>query len=288
MKPVPFSARRFPLKLILAICLILTPASVSAETEVLVYGATPGGIAAAVAAAKGGHDVLLVEPTSRIGGLLTCGLTHSDFRSFESLKIFIDGSYEGDLMAMAGESFHVGRESRAQISYGVIVPQASENLLVPVACSASHFGFSALRLEPIWSSLGQAAGWAAHIAISEQVRVQDVNVATLQDYLHEDRSATIYVTDVPPSSPDFSAVQWWGNQGGLHGLVELDSPRKAKNMTGQYFEAFPDHAAELDKPLTPELRTRWEKLLPPGMRISADVNTRADWVRALTLTLKTP
>lgn len=60
----------------------------------------------------------------------------------------------------------------------------------------------------------------------------------------------IYVTDVPPSSSDFAAVQWWGNQGGLHGLVELESPRKAKNITGQYFDAFPDHAAELDKPLT--------------------------------------
>jgi FAD dependent oxidoreductase len=167
-----------------------------------------------------------------------------------------------------------------QISYGVIVPQASENLLVPVACSASHFGFGALRLEPIWSSLGQAAGWAAHIAISEQVPVQDVNVSTLQEHLHKDRSATIYVTDVPPSSTDFAAVQWWGNQGGLHGLVELESPRKAKNITGQYFEAFPDHAAELDKILTPDLRTRWEKLLPPGLHISEDVRTRRDLVRA--------
>jgi hypothetical protein len=178
------------------------------EIDVLVYGATPGGIAAAVSAAKGGQEVLLVEPTDRVGGLLTCGLSNSDFRSFESLsgffwdfsqrvkadyvghfgdesaqvkdsffgthgepsvnlrvlnemlaeypnlrvakqlilqelkfgpfqrgrrkilsavfhtpvgeaaphtaRLFIDGTYEGDLMAIAGESYHVGREARDQ------------------------------------------------------------------------------------------------------------------------------------------------------------------------------
>ncbi len=58
------------------------------KCDVLVYGATPGGIAAAVSAAKGGQDVLLVEPTTRIGGMVTCGLSYSDFRSFESLSGF--------------------------------------------------------------------------------------------------------------------------------------------------------------------------------------------------------
>jgi flavin-dependent dehydrogenase len=37
--------------------------------DVLVYGATPAGIAAAVAAADDGSSVLLVESTARIGGL---------------------------------------------------------------------------------------------------------------------------------------------------------------------------------------------------------------------------
>ncbi len=39
--------------------------------DVLIYGATPGGIAAAVAAAKSGQKVTLVEPSARIGGLVT-------------------------------------------------------------------------------------------------------------------------------------------------------------------------------------------------------------------------
>ena len=54
--------------------------------DVLVYGATPAGIAAALAAAESDLDVLLIEPTARIGGMTTHGLSHSDFHSFEALS----------------------------------------------------------------------------------------------------------------------------------------------------------------------------------------------------------
>ena len=53
--------------------------------DVVIYGATPGGIAAAIAAAKGGHTVLLAEPTIRLGGMTTNGLQHPDFRAFEAI-----------------------------------------------------------------------------------------------------------------------------------------------------------------------------------------------------------
>src|SRR5580704_5870697 len=56
------------------------------EFDVLVYGATPSGIAAAVAAAKDGERVLLVEPSRRIGGMMTNGLSHTDFRTLEGLN----------------------------------------------------------------------------------------------------------------------------------------------------------------------------------------------------------
>ena len=55
------------------------------DTDVVIYGATPSGIAAAISAAKGGQRVRLVEPTAHIGGLVTSGLSHTDFHSFESL-----------------------------------------------------------------------------------------------------------------------------------------------------------------------------------------------------------
>ena len=63
------------------------------EFDVLVYGATPSGIAAAVAAARGGARVMLVEASGRVGGMLTHGLSHSDFRTFESLNgLFLEFS----------------------------------------------------------------------------------------------------------------------------------------------------------------------------------------------------
>ncbi|MCA9219080.1 MAG: FAD-dependent oxidoreductase, partial [Planctomycetales bacterium] len=54
-----------------------------ATSDVVIYGATPAGIAAALTAAGGECSVLLIEPTARIGGMTTHGLSHSDFHSFE-------------------------------------------------------------------------------------------------------------------------------------------------------------------------------------------------------------
>jgi hypothetical protein len=146
-----------------------------------------------------------------------------------------------------------------QIPYGVMLPRDVDNLLVPVAASSSHVGFCALRLEPIWMSLGQAAGHAAALAVLGAVTVQEVPVARLQRRLHADGSATIYLSDVPPGSPDFVAAQWWGTHGGFHGLAPRPSRpgARGRNIHGQYFEAFPDHAAELDQPLTPDHARRW-------------------------------
>lgn len=157
------------------------------------YGATPGGIAAALAAARAGQSVVLLEPTSWVGGMMSGGLAKTDIgargreiiggiaaeffqrvrqaesangacangcvgvwdfephvaeRVFEqmlaesavilersarlldvhregsaiqrvstsrgevSARMFIDASYEGDLMARAGVAYAVGREAR--------------------------------------------------------------------------------------------------------------------------------------------------------------------------------
>ena len=53
--------------------------------DVVVVQATPGGIAAAVAAAEEGLDVALLESSSHIGGLAAGGLSNTDFISFQSL-----------------------------------------------------------------------------------------------------------------------------------------------------------------------------------------------------------
>jgi hypothetical protein len=71
---------------------------------------------------------------------------------------------------------------RFDIPYRAITPGADEctNLLVPVCVSASNVAFAAIRLEPTWMHLGEAAGIAAVMAASEGSAVQSVDVVRLQ------------------------------------------------------------------------------------------------------------
>ncbi len=174
-----------------------------------------------------------------------------------------------------------------QIPYGTLLSNDVENLLVPTAASSSHVGFCALRLEPIWMSLGQAAGHAAAISIQKTLTVQDVPIAPLQHKLHTAGSATVYVSDVLPSHPDFEAVQWWGTAGGLHGLSPMpEKPgQRGKNLHGQYFEANPGHTADLTSTLSADLAKRWTALaIIAGLPVNAvprnsSATTRGNFIR---------
>ncbi len=154
--------------------------------DICVYGGTAGGVVAAVAAARRGKSVVLLQPGGHLGGMTSGGLGETDFgkknviggmsRQFYAdlgkhygraeewkfepsaatkvltgylagtnvqihlhqfieraevnadnrivsinmlgglkvtAKVFIDATYEGDLMAQAGVSFHVGREANS-------------------------------------------------------------------------------------------------------------------------------------------------------------------------------
>ena len=62
-------------------CRTVEPESAATGEElcdVLVYGATPGGIAAAVSAARLGRSVILAEYEDHIGGIVSNGLTNAD------------------------------------------------------------------------------------------------------------------------------------------------------------------------------------------------------------------
>ncbi len=187
------------MRLLLSLGLLLLARPVRAEeADVIVYGATPGGFCAAIAAAREGAKVVLVEPSAHVGGVNTGGLSFSDSNQtvrstllglFEewhtriaadyaargvklpydvavkdnavwtyephvaarvtasmlkeadvkvltkqplegvekegtkivglrtssglhTAKVFVDATYEGDLMARAGVVWHLGRESR--------------------------------------------------------------------------------------------------------------------------------------------------------------------------------
>src|SRR6056297_369213 len=56
----------------------LADASEPRSADIIVYGSTPGGFCAAIAAAREGASVILLEPTNHIGGLSTGGLSHCD------------------------------------------------------------------------------------------------------------------------------------------------------------------------------------------------------------------
>jgi hypothetical protein len=100
-----------------------------------------------------------------------------------------------------------------QIPYGVVVPRQIDGLLVPVACSASHVAYSALRMEPVFLALGEACGVAAHLALRDGQALRSIPVAELQ-HLLVDRGAVItHYDDLPFDHPAFAAFQWLGARG---------------------------------------------------------------------------
>jgi len=193
-------------------------------------------------------------------------------------------AHEGPIIGGKHTGEHYAPVPPYQIPLGVILATDCPNLLVPVACSSSHVGYTTLRYEPIWTALGQAAGHAAHLAIEGSMPVQKVSVGRLQKRLHADGAATIYVSDVPPGSADFAAVQWWGTVGGLHGLNPATPKpgQRGAQIAGQYYKAFPQHAAELDEPLSAEVKAGWIKLAGSFQLGGADLEgakTRGEFIR---------
>lgn len=67
-----------------------------------------------------------------------------------------------------------------QIPYRAVVPKCVEGLLVPVACSATHIGYAALRMEPVFMALGEACGIAAMQAQASGTTVRAVDVKSVQ------------------------------------------------------------------------------------------------------------
>lgn len=75
-----------------------------------------------------------------------------------------------------------------EIAYGALVPKKTQvtNLLVPVACGATHIAYGSIRMEPVFMILGQSAATAAALAIDGNLAVQDVAYAQLKARLLAD------------------------------------------------------------------------------------------------------
>jgi hypothetical protein len=72
-----------------------------------------------------------------------------------------------------------------KIGYAAITPKQDEceNLIVPVAISASHIAYGSARMEPVFMVLGQSGAIAASMAIDAGKPVQQVDVRALQEKL---------------------------------------------------------------------------------------------------------
>jgi hypothetical protein len=123
----------------------------------------------------------------------------------------------------------------SHVPYRVMIPtgqgtrdkgqgEAIDNLLVCGAVSATHIGFGTLRLEPVWMALGQAAGTAAHLALTflprpashapRPVSVRTVPIDQLQRLLLKHGQVIAFFHDLPPAgTEEFEAAQFFAVRG---------------------------------------------------------------------------
>ncbi len=133
----------------------------------------------------------------------------------------------------------LGEESRpAQVPYRSILANEIDNLLVPVAISASHVGWGSIRLEPVWMQLGESAGHAAALAVKGKTTPGKLDPDALIRKLATSRVMISFFNDVDVTADDprIPAAQYFGTKG-----------------------FFASYDAKLDEPLTKAVATIWAK-----------------------------
>lgn len=102
-----------------------------------------------------------------------------------AVSMFVDP--EGVLFVEGG--FYAG-VMPYPISFRVLLPKPSQvdNLLVPVAVSASHVAFGTLRMEPVFMEMGQAAATAIGLALDQGISVHELPYPQLRERLLKDRA----------------------------------------------------------------------------------------------------
>jgi FAD dependent oxidoreductase/S-layer homology domain len=66
----------------------------TSDSDVVVYGATPGGIMAALTAARAGVKVTLIEPSRHVGGIMSSGLVYTDIGDQSTLGGFTEEFFD--------------------------------------------------------------------------------------------------------------------------------------------------------------------------------------------------
>lgn len=189
---------------------------------------------------------------------------HTDAIAIGDARLNSHGTYEPHQGTLKGVLSGLIRPW--QVPYSVMLPKRVDGLLVPVAVSASHVGFGAIRMEPTWTALGQAAGLAAGQAIKKEVELREISVPELQIRLYELKGKTFYVSDIPPSSPYFVAAQYLGNRGYFQDLYQPEeatdwSQERIPDPTSfdRWKTAYPYHDVKPQKTMTKKLAESWLK-----------------------------
>ncbi|MBL9216128.1 MAG: FAD-dependent oxidoreductase [Opitutaceae bacterium] len=129
----------------------------------------------------------------------------------------VEGSmYEGELLLN-----HI--TFPGQVSYRTLLPEGLDNLLVPVCASSSHIGWGAIRLEPTWMSLAEAAAHATVLGLRSGAPPARIDPDRLVRLLAERGAMVSFFNDVEvdPREPWWAAVQYLGTQG-FFGSYEAD------------------------------------------------------------------
>ena len=132
-----------------------------------------------------------------------------------------------------------------QVSYRTLLPQGLDNLLVPGCVSSTHVGWGALRLEPTWMSLGEAAAHASVLALRDRKSPAAIGVDELVRLLARRGVLLSFFNDieVDPREPWYPAVQYFGTQG----FFATFDARPLAGLTTPLAEAWAAAFAELQQ-----------------------------------------
>jgi ribulose 1,5-bisphosphate synthetase/thiazole synthase len=126
--------------------------------------------------------------TPRVEQPIALGEHSFDIHPCHDRRYAVDGYMEGVLW-YPKKAF--GPAQPGQILWGALLPRGIDNLVVPVAMSATHVAFSVLRMEPVWMTTGQLAGLAAAAAREQSIDVAALDPAPLPRTLN-------LLTEPPP------------------------------------------------------------------------------------------
>jgi len=124
------------------------------------------------------NELLQKKPTPESVGMGSYTIDSHNIQRYVDANGHVQN--EGDIGVSLPEPY--------KIAYGSIVPKKEEiqNLVVPVAVSASHIAFGSIRMEPVFMILGQSGATAAVMALEQGISVQDVSYEDLKNKLLED------------------------------------------------------------------------------------------------------